>query len=278
MSVTITTTATAQAPTKTVIDGNFSNLKTAVEALQSSVGSAVGFLTTSAFDSATSTATVRGGYDLVYLTDAPYTCAWTGSVWKFYFANKLVTPMANGSFSWSNQDSAVVTVTNRVVRLSRVAGGSDYLRCRLTSVPGSTPYEVTAAVLVDFPAANYSSAGICITDGTKLCTIVASYNGGEGIRGYKFNSTTSYSGSNSFASLRSGLCALKPLYLRMRNDGTNLILSYSLDGDNYFIAQTAAVNAFISGTPTTWGICVNSVGVGSTETAIEMSVLGWDVS
>ena len=277
MSVSITTIASSDlvSDSRGTINTNFGNLKTAVETLQAA-GAAVAFLTTSAFDTATSTATVHGGYDLVHLTDAPYTCVWTGSAWTFYYANKLVTPMANGSFSWSNQDSASVTVTNRVVRLSKAGGGGDALRCRLASVPGATPYSVTATVLLDFPAQNYASAGLCITDGTKLCTVVASYNSGEAFRGYKFNSTTSYSASNAFSYYRAGLCAMKPVYLRMRNDGTNLILSFSLDGSNYFIAQTAGVNAFIAGAPTTWGLCLNTTGLGSDET-VAMSVLGWDV-
>ncbi len=277
MSVSITSMAASPADSKSIIDTNFSNVKTAVETLQAvPAGSVFGYLTTAAFNTATTTGTVKGGYDFVHLTDAPYDASWTGSAWQFYLKNGIrATPADDSTFSWVNQDTATVSTTNRVVTLTQACGGGDSLRCRRVAVPGSTPYTLTAAVNVHYPQENYASCGLFISDGTKFETLSPSMNSGEGIRFYRFSTYSSYSSlPNTF--FRSGFNGMNPLFLKIQNNGTNIIMSMSFDGFTYKQVNSHPKTEFL-GSATHVGFYVDGFGANSSDN-IYISVLSWELA
>jgi hypothetical protein len=272
MSVTITTIASTDlvSDSRAIINDNFSALKTAVEAGSGGIS----VLSTSAFNTATTTATVQGGLSTVVLTDAPYMAQWNGSAWKFYVNGRLTTPMDDASFSWTNQNSCSVTTTNRVVHLSRAGNGGGNLTLRSISVPGATPYTITACLLLNLPNESSVQGGMWIGDGTKFETCGCGMTATEGCLVQYWNSYSSFNFAIRY-NYRIGLNG-KPIWLRIKNDGTDLTHSFSFDGLSYMDMYQHAKGGFL-GTITQAGIYMCS-GSSNTAEVCDISVLGWDVS
>lgn len=150
-----------------------------------------------------------------------------GGINAFYPA--FTTPV-DGDFAWINQGGASVTVNgNGGIYLTAPANGSDSLRIRKKSAP-STPYTVTACFLLDLINSNFQQAGLCFrqsSDG-KLVTF-ASQSGPYEIHSLDWTNATTFSASNAtLAKIPHGL-----MWLRMTDNGTNRILSWSGDGYNF---------------------------------------------
>lgn len=195
----------------------------------------------------------------------------TGSAFANWGPLFPLTPFNDSAFSWINQDSATTSSAGGVTYLSRAGGGSDWMRMRAKNVPGSTPYSVVCAFIPHVAEENYGAVGIWIGESgstPRAHTVVYSFNGSRAIRGYLFSSPTSYGGSNLFTY---PLDHPGPTFFKIRNDGTNLVFSYSVDGINFVQLASAARLSFLTNV-SQWGVHLDTLNCAW---PVGMSILSW---
>lgn len=242
-------------------------------------GGSASSLTVAAFDAETANGTANPqGRGLVYLTDGVYTCVWNGTAWEYYYGSMKCVPMIDSQFSWINQDSASVSTAGKAVTLRRAPGGADALRMRVKSIGLAPPYQVTAIVLFDFSNENFAGGGIWIGESGATPKMLLNSPGmnttgntGIAIRGYRFSSPTSFSGTNDYSMWRISVTG-HPVWLRIRDDGTNIIRYASLSGVAWHQMHSMARLSYLVNV-SQWGIGINTVS--ATACDVVMTVLSW---
>jgi hypothetical protein len=185
--------------------------------------------------------------------------------------------MINSQFAWINQDSASIDTTGKAVTLRRTAGGGDTFRTRVKSIGRTAPYQVTAIIIFDMPNENYAGGGIWIGESGATPKMLLNSPGmntggtGTGIRNYRFSSPTAYSGTNDFTMYRASVSG-HPVWLRIRDDGTNIIRSASFTGIAWHQMHSLGRTAYLANV-SQWGIGLNTVAATSSD--IVMTVLSW---
>jgi hypothetical protein len=159
----------------------------------------------------------------------------------------LVTlvPPVNANYSWINQGGASVVAGSNVIYLTDPANSVTSLRIRELATP-STPYTLTAAFIPSFLNANFPSCGLCLRNSTsgKVITFSYGFSTNLNIGLAKFNSPTSFSAAYSGAF---NINFVGPyLWLRINDNGTNRISSFSFDGINFRQIQTIVNTDFIT--------------------------------
>lgn len=157
----------------------------------------------------------------------------------------------NGSKS---TDGGIISVESAV----KNSGNSLIVTGR--SVPGSTPWELVACFnRSDGKSNNGSLGGICVYDqtsgGTK--TVIFAVEAGSNnpkIAVYNMNSTTSFAGTVLTNTSKTGEGTDK-IWMRIEDDGTNLIYSYSHNGSQWVQLTSTLRGAFLNagGGPTDYG-------------------------
>ena len=193
-----------------------------------------------------------------------------GPIWK-------LTALDQSSWSWVNQGSASVTQASGIVYLLTPGAAGSNVRGRFVASP-ATPYTITAAVLPGLTGGTHNFCGICFREASssKLYDIHV-YNAGgattEQVRVQKWTNSTT---ASTTMTTRGMVANRGPVWLRISDNGTNLIFSYSIDGVNWFTLNTEARGTFMSGGsgPTQVGIDISSEDT-STVGGTAMSVLSW---
>jgi hypothetical protein len=148
------------------------------------------------------------------------------------------TPTAanTGLSTWHNQNSN--SVSDSAVGVCINASTTGAITGRTKASPG-TPYTITALIAVTRNASGFAGAGIGWTDGTKLHVLsLVSDNGLESyLEVEKWTNDTTFS-ANDFTGQHSALQQF--IWMRIRDDGTNVTFSYSNDGANFLTAFTVA--------------------------------------
>lgn len=179
------------------------------------------------------------------------------------------------SFTWRNQGSATaVDITNGPLSI-KINNGVDTNNHGLEmAVPGSTPWTLTVqfggVALKPFTAGGGAYA--YVTDGTKFAQIGVNNPSQAYNVGYVIHQTTTAWSSGTNAFTNGGAPVGDRLWLRISNDGTNLIYSASTDGavwDQWF---TEAKGAFL-GTITAAGFLLNN----QASTPLHVSLLNWEL-
>jgi hypothetical protein len=205
-------------------------------------------MTVAAFDTETTAGTANpSNRNLVYLSDGIYQCIWNGSAWEYYFNTQRAYRPVNSQFSWLNQSTSSVNTSSGGVYLLQPVGATAALTIRKKNAL-ATPYTITARMIYNLWPSNYMAAGLCYGDGTKQHTFgVRHDNGDVGIVWEKWNNTgsfsASYSGVGNYPGTRGG-----GIWLRIRDDGTNRISSYSNDGINFRVLQSVGRTDFLTAT------------------------------
>lgn len=140
------------------------------------------------------------------------------------------------------------------------AAGSDHALALRRTIP-STPYTVEALVevnLQDFY--KFSQWGLFISDGTKYITAgLSANNGATRFSQTRFNPLGTYSAD---ASVDARCMAWNvPMWIRMTDDGTNIQVFWSTDGENWIALTTAGSrtgSGFLS-TPTHIGLSLHNI-------------------
>ena len=167
----------------------------------------------------------------------------TGAAWVPWGPLFPCTAPVDGDFAWINQGDASVSTTNGGIFLSAPSNGSHNVRVRKKSAP-ATPYTVTAMFLprlLDVVVA----AGLCFrqsSDG-KLHTFGVAYGGVTLFASQKHTSPTSFSANYTTVAVRE---TGSPLFLRIADDGSNRICSWSMDGQNWIALHTVGRTDFLT--------------------------------
>jgi hypothetical protein len=174
-----------------------------------------------------------------------------GSIWQEFYKGFYVNPLP--SFSWRNQGTASIVQTLGTEFLLAEAAGSNNLKGREISLP-STPYTITITIERQGYNVGYANNGIYITDGTKCVAFGIGNNGNPTIHIDNYTDSTTYNGNVIGIPFD---VPHSPIVLRVNDNGTNHIFSWSLDRVNFFVVATQSRTAFIS-TPTAVGYFVES--------------------
>lgn len=164
------------------------------------------------------------------------------------------------AWSWVNQGTATVTQSNGVVYLEGPSQAGLNARSRVVTAP-ATPYTITALIQAVVPAmANIGVGLVWRESGTsKLTFLMLSQTG---VRQANFTNDTTFSADvTTFTAL---FAAGTMVWLRMTDDGTNLITSFSFDGVIYHQLASVLRGSFFTTAPNQMGLsvfCTSSAGI-----------------
>jgi hypothetical protein len=170
-------------------------------------------------------------------------------------------PIDPAQFSWTNQGSATETTTNGFAYLEIPSSATNSLRIRRKAQP-ATPYVITVGFLALVVNFSFFDAGICFRESatSKLEVLrLASAAASTSIYLTTASSETALvsniytlgiMGNGGFGQL---------MWFRMANDGTNLTMSYSVNGYNFTaIGAARAKNAYFTTAPDQVGYFCNT--------------------
>lgn len=186
---------------------------------------------------------------------------------------KFTAPKSS-DFSWANQGTATVTDYKHAVNLSDVSAGATHqLRMRVKTAP-ATPYTIDAAFLWCLDVRqSYPGAGLLWRDSStsKIVSFWIMSVAGPTISYEKWNGPTSYNSSymNGAAYQRS----FGPIWLRIKDDGTNFSVWISADGASWIQMDSNRSRTDFLATPDQVGFFVNPYS-----TAASMTLLHWKES
>lgn len=172
--------------------------------------------------------------------------SWTAQTGGSSAYPAFTTPV-DGDYGWINQGGASVTVNaNGGIYLLGPANSGDSLRIRKKSV--TAPYTITAAFLAVSPGIATRLAGLLwrqSSDG-KLISWGPAWS--DALGAYQFecndwNSATSFSATNASLDIILGAGLF---WLRLVDNNTNRIVSWSLDGYNFIDVFTETRTTFLT--------------------------------
>jgi hypothetical protein len=193
-----------------------------------------------------------GNAGAVYIpTDSFYTLLRdNGASWDHYINGRLVTPPDNSLFSDFNMSGASVITTNGGAVLTLPAAASTQFRGRTKTK--TAPYTITAAFLPLVYPASFARIGLFFTDGTKTAVFGVAYHtsvtGNIALVSSKFTNSTTISADYSLSAHQTFGTLV---WLRIADDSTNRICSFSSDGINFIPFHTVTRTDFL--TPTSVG-------------------------
>ena len=200
--------------------------------------------------------TVPASGSLYVCTDSPYQYLSDGTAWQAYMFGFHVTEPILSNFTWANQGGATADTTFGGIYLSAPAVSGDNIRLLFIAAP-STPYTITAAFLYNMVAPP-GYGGLSFYDGTKFATALMAISSGPPpfpiVTASKFTNATTFSASyvNSPLIFMNG-----PLFwLRVTDNGTNRITSFSVDGQHFMQLNTIGRTDFLTATDV--GFCLSS--------------------
>lgn len=185
----------------------------------------------------------------------------------------LTKPPASSSFTWVNQGSATVTEEkDAIVLRSTTTSGSPNLRARTIAAP-ATPYTITALLQPGTIVKGNHSFGLLWRDSSGGGLVVFDlYTDGTDLvlRVSKYTSPTVFSADYQAIS---AWTPWWPMFLRIADNGTNRICSYSGDGQNFVQFHSVGRTDFI--TPDEIGFHINSESSGTPHLDMATTLLSW---
>jgi hypothetical protein len=141
------------------------------------------------------------------------------------------TSAGTGLTNWLNQGSATVADSAVGLNITAPSSGAN-LSARFMAAP-STPYTITALIAATRDSNAYSGVGIGWYDGSSklhLLSYIIHAGATPFLEVEKWNSATSWN-SNDYVS--NGNAFSQPIWLRIRDDGSNVSFAFSQDGANF---------------------------------------------
>lgn len=167
----------------------------------------------------------------------------TGSAWAPWGPIFPLTVPVDGDFTWINQGGASVNAAGGGIYLLAPAGASTNLRIRKKSAP-ATPYVVTACFLPMIYRVDNNSFGLLFrqsSDGKVHAFYIAHSTGIQWI-GTKWTNATTF--DSNYVTINSNV--FSPTWMRIADNGTNRICSWSSDGQNWIVAHTVGRTDFLT--------------------------------
>lgn len=181
--------------------------------------------------------------DLYLPNDGVYVERYSGSVWTPWGPIFPMTPPVDGDFAWINQGTASVDTTNGGICLTVPAvAASVNWKIRKKAAP-ATPYVITAAFLLDSLFEAGWQAALCFrqaSDGKLHVFSVQRYPAAPTtsaallLNSLIYSSPTNFSAAYSQSPYMAGSLA----WLRIADNGTNRICSFSHDGQHWRVFHT----------------------------------------
>lgn len=156
----------------------------------------------------------------------------------------------DGKWSWVNQGSSSVAFPGGGVMVATAAHSVTDSHRLLTQTAPSGDFTAIARVSAAFLASAYRGAGLCVrksSDG-KIVHWVIETNGTDiYLSAQRWTNATTFSAGISSFNLSTSGRLTGPIWLRLRKNGTNLELSWSIDGAAWSpVLVTEAIATFLS--------------------------------
>lgn len=213
-------------------------------------------------------------------TDGPYAQRYDGSSWQAWAFGAPARPVDNSAFAWVNQGDAVLGTAGGVATVTATTTASaPSWRVRKKAAP-ATPYRVTLRFLPLWPAAGDTAVGLCFREAAtgKLSSIQARVHGIYLEVGcVSYANATTYSSEDVAHTYANHLLAGPCLCLRIEDDGTNRVYSYSCDGLLFYPLRTVARSDYFTADEVGFYLDTFNNFVVSPATA-GVSVVSWEES
>lgn len=159
---------------------------------------------------------------------------------------KITNPLTP-TFAWRNQGGATVVsnTSQQSIYLTAPVGAGDNIRGREIAAPAA-PMSITIAIIPQIHNQNFNSAGLYVTDGTKieLTGILATENAvGASLIVEKYTNATTF-GSTVFSAGQGSF--ISPIFLKVVDDGVNLTWSWSPDGVGFIQLYQEARTSYLA--------------------------------
>lgn len=208
--------------------------------------------------------------DLYLPTDGRFTEVYHSSAWKFTDHGRVFVKPSSLSWSWVNQGSASISSTAGVEYLSTStsAGGAQNLNIRKKAAP-SAPYTVTVQLKVSQLQEAGSQFGVCFRESSsgKLAALLFYFASGSLPSIYAQNYTNPTTVSAAVANMT---VASVPEWVRIEDNNTNRIMSYSYDGVTFTPFYTIGRTTFLTADEV--GFFVNPFAIAN---QIDLTLLAW---
>jgi hypothetical protein len=156
--------------------------------------------------------------------------------------------------------SGAPSVIGTLLSIATTPINSDHFTTVLQTAP-AVPYTATAKVAMTGPNQNFYYGGICLGDGSGKLIFLYLQNGGSVIWSH-WNSNTSFNAVTGTLAVDNGGMQ----YLRVIDNGTNLIALASRDGQNFATVLSESRTAFLAAGPTLVGLAGGNNTVAGTAT------------
>jgi len=189
----------------------------------------------------------------------------SGSIWKPWGPIFPMTEPISGDFTWINQSTATLDVTNGGVYLEDLTGGSFGLKIRKKAAP-ATPYTIIAIYVPYILATSNSGINVGWRESSSGKLIEFDYRFLSGFPGInlavnKQTSPTVFSAQYTSVQI---LGNVSPVFLKLQDTGVNRICSYSTDGQHWQVIHTVGRTDFLTADEIFFGLSVNTVAVAGT--------------
>ena len=177
------------------------------------------------------------------------------------------------SWTWQNQGAASVIDANGVSFLS-LPNTTVNIRSRLISAPGA-PYTITAFLRPRFTTATADRqfTGLVFRESGTSKLIIFGIQNGSTIQAIKYTNDTTFSAAIFSTALFTGAAlAMGGYWLQIKDDNTNLLFSYSLNGGQFVQVGSEGRTVFMAGAPNQVGIFGDVEASGG---AFDVSFLSW---
>lgn len=176
-----------------------------------------------------------------------------------------------GSFAWVNQGGATITDQANVYSLlSAPTAATRNIRARTKAAP-STPYSITALMIVEASAAgSFPDGGLLWRDsssGKMIRFALVAQGGGQPVlflskedSATAFNSSYALDWVECYRLIAGMFAGFLPVWLRIADDGANRICSVSTDGVNFIVVHTVGRTDFMTPDEIGFGIQVATGG------------------
>lgn len=160
---------------------------------------------------------------------------------------------AGSLWTWVNQSTATATTSNGSLLLYHASASGDNTSIIVQNVP-ATPWTITAKCTFVGPPTNVVFGGLAVRDsGTgKLVLYGPGENSGRMMQVYNFTNPTA-SSAQVIETLNAAFWSWT--YWRIKDDGTNMIFSFSFDGISYYPAKTVTRTSFLAN-PNQFGLFI----------------------
>lgn len=209
--------------------------------------------------------------DLYLTTDGFGLYRWSGSAWVPFGPLSQFTAPVSGDFAWINQGTATISTTNGgiVLRDDTPTSGFNW-RIRKKAAP-STPYTITACFKLGIATGGLGGGGLCFrqsSDG-KLHGFEVQFDTTTlYVDSRKLTSPTSFSADYVLTQHNGRFDGNAMIYLRIADNGTNRICSWSYDGVNFFEFHSVSRTDFLTADEVGFHISPNT-------RASAMTLLSW---